>query len=101
MRSLSERTTERLSLSEAAAGRCSSMRTMPTNIESSQSRMPGSALGRRPRRAAPARSAERARELFDGERLDHVADLDVVHAVERSEEHTSELQSLTNLVCRL
>src|SRR5258706_4444783 len=30
-----------------------------------------------------------------------VVDHDELHAVRRSEEHTSELQSLTNLVCRL
>src|SRR5262249_62329358 len=47
--------------------------------------------------------AERERELVDGVGVfdqcpDEIARADVVH---RSEEHTSELQSLTNLVCRL
>src|SRR5258706_11647282 len=32
---------------------------------------------------------------------EYQAELTVVHVTQRSEEHTSELQSLTNLVCRL
>src|SRR5207249_11488269 len=43
-------------------------------------------------------------ELFsgDGDDARHVADASVVgHAVHRSEEHTSELQSRFDLVCRL
>src|SRR5262249_61803089 len=66
-------------------------------------------------RALAARHADRLRlePHLGGRRLDqgrlgdpvdlllrHVADEDQGH-VERSEEHTSELQSLTNLVCRL
>src|SRR5438046_6840496 len=35
------------------------------------------------------------------DRRERLVDLDQVDVVERSEEHTSELQSLTNLVCRL
>src|SRR5437016_8643826 len=35
------------------------------------------------------------------ERLGAIAEAGVAGAVARSEEHTSELQSLTNLVCRL
>src|SRR5439155_10113345 len=72
MRSFSARTTERLSLSDAAPGRCSSMRTIPTNMA-----VRPSALG------APRRlSSQRAGELLDGERLDDVSHLEVVHAVE-------------------
>src|SRR5262249_56941260 len=43
-----------------------------------------------------------ARQIVDDE-LDNWAKLgvDAHHATGRSEEHTSELQSLTNLVCRL
>src|SRR2546430_8531197 len=57
-------------------------------------------------------AAQHLRELFDAppdrriahveaiKRLEHEAD-QVTHEVVRSEEHTSELQSQSNLVCRL
>src|SRR5689334_12646250 len=77
MRSLSERTTWRLSLSERAAGTCSSMRTMPTTIA-----FP-SRFGGPPLRAARRRGSERARELLDRERLEPVAFLQIAPAVER------------------
>src|SRR5439155_5876700 len=95
MRSLSPRTTERLSLSDREAGMWSSTRTMPTNMGPSVS--PGTREGGRgrpsdgvrgrngapppgPRAARP--SLQRARQLLDGVGLDDVADLEVVHAVE-------------------
>src|SRR5689334_2107375 len=82
MRSFRLWITWRLSLSERAAGRCSSMRTTPTSMMAS-----GGVASRRtavrPRRRPCRISSERAGDALDLERLDHVADLDVVHAVER------------------
>src|SRR2546430_7860719 len=42
-----------------------------------------------------------ARALRDGDLARPVAHIVAQHAVQRSEEHTSELQSQSNLVCRL
>src|SRR5438093_5534881 len=64
---------------------------------------PGSALPRRADdRARPGRGPRGARHdrLADEGRQDGPAD-HPLHVRGRSEEHTSELQSLTNLVCRL
>src|SRR5262249_61219982 len=55
-------------------------------------------------RARPGcrRGPARALRLYAGQRADHRAPRDAqVLGDRRSEEHTSELQSLTNLVCRL
>src|SRR5262252_4124563 len=68
-RSFIERTTCRLSLSDRAAGRCSSKRTIPTTMH----RPPA---GLRP-------SLQRARQLLDLERLELVAFLELGVAVER------------------
>src|SRR5687767_9822600 len=73
MRSLRERTTWRLSLSEPAPGRWSSMRTMPVITKVPPPR------GRAARRSGLAQGAG---QLLDRERLDDVAHLDVAHAVE-------------------
>src|SRR5258706_3850276 len=40
-------------------------------------------------------------KLFSDDFLHYLADLKFTGSIWRSEEHTSELQSLTNLVCRL
>src|SRR5256885_11145456 len=50
------------------------------------------------------RSPDPRDQLAEPERLDHVVvgtELEPDHAIDRSEEHTSELQSPCNLVCRL
>src|SRR6185369_9083320 len=65
-RSFMERTTCRLSLSDCAAGRCNSKRTMPTTM-----------------RWSPRRRSERARQLLDLERLEPVAFLELAVAIQR------------------
>src|SRR5205823_14170297 len=49
----------------------------------------------------PDREHHRARPGDDAGGPDHVGGLDGQHPLTRSEEHTSELQSLAYLVCRL
>src|SRR5512144_2491391 len=65
-RSFIERTTCRLSLSDRAAGRCNSKRTMPTTM-----------------RWPPRGRSERARQLLDLERLEPVAFLQLAVAIQR------------------
>src|SRR5436309_3741234 len=73
-RSLSERTTCRLSFSDCAAGRCSSKRTIPTTIDCSL----GFDCDARTRPAL-----QRPRQLLDLERFELVAFLELAEAVER------------------